>query len=73
MQLWQADLELGPQIRNEKLRIQAVARAPCRRLDEPPRAIDRDLDPVMFLENDAPERIVGVSVPNGGRVVASCT
>jgi hypothetical protein len=28
---------------------------------------------VMFLENDAPERIVGVSVPNGGRVVASCT
>jgi hypothetical protein len=31
---------------------------------------DRDLDPVIFLENDAPERIVGVSVPNGARVVA---
>jgi hypothetical protein len=48
-------------------------RTPCRRLDEPPATRDRDLDPVMFLENDAPEQVVEVSVPNGGRVVACCT
>ena len=42
-----------------KLRTRAVARAPCHKLHEPPATRDRDLDPVMFLENDAPEQVVG--------------
>ena len=51
-----------------------VIRARLKRLDlKTLLGIKRDLHAVMFLENDEPEWIVGVSMPSGGRVVASCT
>ena len=73
MQLWDADLELGREIRNENCGPELSPAHPVVGLMNLLQREIGDLDPVMFLENDAPEQVVEVSVPNGGRVVAGCT
>ena len=73
MQFWDADLELGRQIRNENCGPELSPAHPVVGLMNLLQREIGDLDPVMFLENDAPERIGAVSGPNGGRVVDCCT